>query len=355
MANIYKRPRSPFWWISYTTATDRVRVSTGVRHDGRKSPPKDSPVLEIRRTIEERLARAKFGAAPMLEHKPVADFLRDYLAGLQGVRPTSLRRYQFMVNAFTGWAKTEGVATVADVTYPVASRYVAFRRAADIGPATLRAEVRFLHSAWAEAKKLHHVEFEENPWTFSFKVERHEPDPFTDAELAAILAQPMPAWLRLSVDIALYTGARISSIKGLRWEDITIEAIHFRTSKTSSFTVPLHPALAATLELQRSSGTVLPKDVLAKSDAHFSQTFKVICQRAGVPRGHFHLFRHTFISRLALAGVEQRVTQLLANHADSNVHRHYTHANAAALAPHLQRLTYPCASSVPEVPVSVSN
>ena len=196
MANIYKRPRSPFWWISYTTATDRVRVSTGVRHDGRKSPPKDSPVLEIRRTIEERLARARFGAAPMIEHKPVADFLRDYLAGLQGVRHTSLKRYRFMVQAFTGWAKTEQVATVADVTYAVASRYVAFRRAADIGPATLRAEVRFLNSAWAEAKKLHHVEFEENPWTFSFKVERHEPDPFTDAELAAILAQPMPAWLR---------------------------------------------------------------------------------------------------------------------------------------------------------------
>ncbi len=82
MANIYKRPRSPFWWISYTTATDRVRVSTGVRHDGRKSPPKDSPVLEIRRTIEERLARARFGAAPMLEHKPVSKVRRLLLLAL---------------------------------------------------------------------------------------------------------------------------------------------------------------------------------------------------------------------------------------------------------------------------------
>ena len=349
MANIYKRPRSPFWWISYTSGTNRIRASTGVRHDGRKQPAKDSPVLEIRRTIEERLARAKFGAAPMLEQKSVADYLTGYLVSLQGVRANSIKRYQFMVNAFTRWAATEGVATVADVTYPVASRYVAFRRSAGIGPATLRGEVRFLNAAWAEANKLHHCEFAENPWTFSFKLERHEPDPFTDAELSAILAQPMPAWLRLSVDIALYTGARISSIKGLRWEDISQEAVHFRTSKTTSFTVPLHPRLLAILSPLRSTGNVLPPDVLSKVGGYISQMFKLVCQRAGVPRGHFHLFRHTFISRLALAGVEQRVTQLLANHASGDVHRHYTHTNAAALAPHLERLIYPC-SSVPEPP-----
>lgn len=355
MANIYKRPRSPFWWISYTSGSSRIRVSTGVRHDGRKQPAKDSPVLEIRRVIEERMARAKFGAAPMLEHKPVADYLASYLTTLQGVRANSLKRYQFMVNAFTGWAASDGVTTVADVTYPVASRYVAFRRASGIGAATQRGEVRFLNAAWAEAKKLHHCDFEENPWTFSFKLERHEPDPFTDAELAAILAQPMPAWLRLSVDIALYTGARISSIKGLRWEDINHEAIHFRTSKTTRFTIPLHPRLLAILDPLRGTGPVLPSEVLSKVDGYISQMFKLVCQRAKVPRGHFHLFRHTFISRLALAGVEQRVTQLLANHASGDVHRHYTHANAAALAPHLGRLTYPCASSVPEVVVSVSN
>lgn len=356
MANLYQRPRSPFWWISYTTATGRVRVATGIRHDGRKQPPKDSPVLEIRRTIEERLARTKFGAAPMLEQKPVADYLAGRLAALQGVRPSSLKRYQFMVRAFTNWAASDGVSTVADVTYPVASRYVVFRRARGIGAATLRSEVRFLNAAWAEARKLHHCEFDENPWTFSFKLERHEPEPFTDAELSAILAQKMPPWLRLAVDLALYTGARISSIKGLCWEDINHAAIHFRTSKTTQYTVPLHSRLLSILDPLRATGPVLPTEVLSKGDGYFSQKFKVVCQRAGVGRGHFHLFRHTMLSRLALAGVEQRVTQLLANHASGDVHRHYTHANAAALAPHLERLTYPeCANGAPEGAASVSS
>lgn len=355
MANLFQRPRSPFWWISYTTAAGRVRVSTGVRHENRKSPPKDSPVLELRRSIEERQARAKFGLAPMMEPRPIKEHLANYLFGLQ-VREGTRKRYQFMVTAFVTWADAEKIANVSEVNYPVASRYVAHRRAAGVGPATLRAEVRFLNKAWTEARKLHLCEFEENPWTFTFKQEHIEKEPFTDAELAAILTQPMPAWLRLAVDIARYTGARSNSIKGLCWEDITQEAMHFRTSKTTTFTVPLHPALLAILERQRGTGPVLPPEVLTKSHAYFSQMFKSVCQRAGVPRGHFHLLRHTFITRLALAGVEQRVTQLLANHASADVHRHYTHANAAALAPHLARLTYPeCANSVPEPAVSVSN
>lgn len=354
MANLFKRPRSPFWWVSYTTATSRVRVSTGIRHEGRKQP--SAPALEVRRTIEERLSRAKFGAAPMIEPRPVADYLAAYLATLHDVRQSTLKRYQFVASSFIRWASAEQIASVGDVTYPVASRYVAHRRASGIGAATLRGEVRFFNAAWIEARKLHHCEFDENPWTFTFKVERHEPDPFTDAELAAILAQPMPVWLRLAVDISRYTGARISSIKGLRWEDVTPEAIRFRTSKTTAFTVPVHPRLLAILNPMPASGPVLPETVLAKTDGYISQMFKVVCQRAGVPRGHFHLFRHTFVSRLALAGVEQRVTQLLANHKSDDVHRHYTHSNAAALAPHLQRLTYPeCANGVTDQLVTVSD
>lgn len=337
MAEIYKRDKSPFWWISYTN-TSRVRVSTGIRHEDRKQPPKDSPVWELRRTIEERQARTKFGAAPMLETNPVSEFFRDYLLDLsRNVRPSSLKRYGFFTQAVTRYLED---MTVEQVTYAEASRYVAHRTKCGVGPATLRGEVRFLNKAWAEARKLHLCEFTENPWTFTFKQERIEKEPFTDAELAAILAQPMPAWLRLAVDIARYTGARSSSIKDLRWEDINHEAIHFRTSKTTAFTMPLHPHLLAVLEGQRGTGKVLPPEVLSKTDGYFSQMFKGICIRAKVPRGHFHLFRHTFITRLALAGVEQRVTQLLANHASADVNRHYTHANAAALAPHLARLTY---------------
>jgi len=357
MANLFQRPRSPFWWVSYTTPAGRTRVSTGIRHDGRKSPPKDSTVWELRRTIEERQARAKFGAAPMVEPKLVRLFMDEYLANLQGVRPASVARYQFMVQSLNRWLATESVTLVSEVNYPVASRYVAHRRGAGIGPGTLRGEVRLFNKAWAEARKLHLCEFAENPWTFTFKQDREEEQPFTDAELAAILAQKMPVWLRLSVDIALYTGARSSSIKGLRWEDIGADVIHFRTSKTTAFTLPLHPRLAERLAPHRQpSGTVLPDDVLSKCAAYFSQMFKFVCQRAKVPRGHFHLFRHTFISRLAQAGVEQRVTQLLANHASADVHRHYTHSNAALLAPQLGRLTYgECANGAPEVAVSVSN
>lgn len=353
MANLFQRPRSPYWWVSYTTPAGRTRVSTGIRHDNRKQPPKDSPVWELRRIIEERQARAKFGAEPMLEKKLVVDFLREYLADLsRNVRPASLKRYGFITLALARYAES---LTVAQVTYAEASKYVAHRASGGVGPATLRDEVRFFNKAWAMARKLHLCEFTENPWTFRFKQQRVEKEPFTDAELAAILTQPMPAWLRLAVDIARYTGARSSSIKSLQWEDINHEAIHFRVSKTTAFTMPLHPQLLAILAPQRGSGPIMPAEVLTRSDGYFSRAFKNVCDRAAVPRGHFHLFRHTFITRLALAGVEQRVTQLLANHASADVNRHYTHANAAALAPHLARLTYPeCANGAPEVVVPVS-
>jgi len=346
MANLFQRSRSPFWWISYTTATGRVRVSTGIRHENRTKPTPS--VLELRRTIEERQARSKFGVAAMIEAKPVTDYLTGHLANLQGLRESTRGRYSYTVKAFTSWLAGEKLALMADVNYPVAARYVAHRRTSGIGPGTLRNDVQFLRAAWDEAKKLHFCDFEENPWTFTFKQDQEEKQPFTDTELAALLAAPMPDWMRLAVDIARYTGARSSSIKGLRWEDITDTVIHFRISKTTAFTMPLHPRLAFALQPHRKpSGSVMPDELLTKSRTYFSTMFKGVCERAGVPRAHFHLFRHTFISRLAQAGVEQRVTQLLANHSSADVHRHYTHSQADALAPHLARLTY--ADSVPMV------
>lgn len=339
MAEIYRRDKSPFWWISYTSPTARVRVSTGIRHEGRRSPAKDSPVWGLRSAVEEKQARAKFGLPVATESKMVGEFMRDHLLTLsRNVRPSSLKRYGFFVLALCNWLKE---MPVEGVTYSVTHRYVEHRVKCGIKPVTLRAEVLFLKNAWEQARKLGLCEFKENPWTFTFKCDEHDVQPFTDAELAAIIAQPKPDWMRVAIDIALYTGARVSSIKGLRWEDVNHATIYFKASKTTQFTVPLHSKLLATLEpLRQASGTVMPKDVLAMSGSYFAQMFKVVCRHAGVPRGHFHLFRHTFISRLAQAGVEQRVTQLLANHASADVHRHYTHANAGALLPQLERLRY---------------
>lgn len=57
----------------------------------------------------------------------------------------------------------------------------------------------------------------------------------------------------------------------------------------------------------------------------FAHAFAVACQRAGVETLHPHVLRHTFASRLVMAGVDIRTVQELMGHKDIDMTLRYVH------------------------------
>ncbi len=69
-----------------------------------------------------------------------------------------------------------------------------------------------------------------------------------EKEYKALLAA-LPAHRRKWVQLAVYTGARLSEVEGLEWSDVKGKHLHLRGTKTekSDRFVPLHPALKKAL------------------------------------------------------------------------------------------------------------
>jgi integrase len=352
MPTLYRRAQSPYWWLYYVTGGRKVRASTGIRHDGRRTPP---PVaLEIRRVTEERLARSKFNLVELVEPCSLDTFWNQLLHSYSGHSERSQAKYGTVIKHFSRWAKDNGVATVADLTGAKAIQYVDASRKTDytgtarkgkLGAGSLRSYVMFLKQAWDEARKRNYTQFTDNPWKIRIKVNKVEKIPFTQAQITSLLAVTEPQWFADMTRIGLCTGARIDSIRHLDVENIgfTMGIINFKKSKTGSYTVPLHPELRAYLEKRlsnRSTGPLLDQEVLDKSDSYLSTMFTAIAQRKCGFHANFHMFRHTLTSLMAKTGIEKRIAMLITNHSDASVHDGYTHVQAAELLPQLSRINF---------------
>ena len=160
--------------------------------------------------------------------------------------------------------------------------------------------------------------------------------------------------------IGLYTGLRLGDATMLKWSDIDFGAgvIRYRPSKTKKHNIavciPLHAALAKWLEDHRNeSEYVTPARVGRTGKAKFNdgdKTFSELLADAGITKGganvklSFHCFRHTFVSRLAEAGVAPDVRMRLVGHTSTENHAIYTHDNVSTRA---------AVNSLPDIPYTV--
>lgn len=154
----------------------------------------------------------------------------------------------------------------------------------------------------------------------------------------------------LAVLMALNTGARRNEILTRTWEDIhwdqgphgTLIICRrledgFRVKKDRERAVPLTPELRAELEaLHREVGKPKrgwlfpsPTDP-RKRRKSFRTALVAACRRAGLPPIHPHGLRHTWASRLAMAGVDRRTLMELGGWKDGRMlDEVYAHATDA--------------------------
>jgi integrase len=186
--------------------------------------------------------------------------------------------------------------------------------------------------------------------------------PFTQDELARLLAAcPTEEWRRL-VMFGVYTGQRLKDLCMLRWRDIEGGILAIQTGKTGrSMRIPLaaplravlppagapgafvHPQAAKAVEANSrgSTGTVARQflEILAKAGLREKRKHrKAATAGRQVEALSFHALRHTCVSLLANAGVPRAVAMEIAGHESEAVHRLYTHVGDDAMKAALDKL-----------------
>jgi len=138
-----------------------------------------------------------------------------------------------------------------------------------------------------------------------------------EASLRRVIRQDFPD-REAELDLALHTGARRLELHTLRWDQVDLDRrqltiigkAHSNSRRSRIRHVPINPVAAqALIELyERSEGSefVLPRRAnqgFARGKRDRRRWFEQSIAKAGIINFHFHDLRHTFASRLRMAGV----------------------------------------------------
>jgi site-specific recombinase XerD len=133
------------------------------------------------------------------------------------------------------------------------------------------------------------------------------------------------------LDLALNTGLRLSELYGLDWENVNLarRVLTVPRPKNGEMRhVPLNaPALAALGELQKRSDGIGPVVRNAEGGALTGPRywFEPAVRNAKIRSFSWHCLRHTFASRLVMAGVDLHTVQELMGHKSIQMTVRYSH------------------------------
>ena len=171
---------------------------------------------------------------------------------------------------------------------------------------------------------------------------------FLEAEEETQLLAAAHEPLRTMILVGIYAGLLLlSEALTLRWVDVdlrrgllTVQAAYAKSGKTR--TVPLNRILRAALEKLRERAPAGAEHVFCREDGapyrSIRTTFLTACRRAGLKDVSPHVLRHTFASRLAMAGVDPRTIQDLGGWASLEMVERYTHLSPTHKAEAVERI-----------------
>jgi hypothetical protein len=249
---------------------------------------------------------------------PLDTYLDPFLASRGKLREDTERRHRWAVKALADWLKDHHLPqTIEAVDGRMATRYVD-----DLSPG--RRDPERLRLYWAWLIRREHAP--SNPWRDLQAAPRARVEPeraWTDDEVKRLLGGPCSPSLRLLMEVAALTGARLDAI--IRMTVLSDTLILPRQKKERGpRTIPLHSHLRGSLE--GFSGW--PWTGSNRASQAFTTYRRAVLgpdppgRRRAV--ANMHSWRRWFISKAERAGIDERIISDVVGHARRSMTGRYS-------------------------------
>ena len=323
MAYLYRKHRSPYWYVQYVDA-DRQKhdKSTGLRADD----PNDTIKAKI---LRAELEAKEYQRTPLVNGAGwdwVAKFLERHCES-----KATLDRYEDAWKWVALWLQRERIHSPRQLTYRLGVEYVDWRimfkkrTGKTVGRNTAILELKTLALIMGEAVRLGHADA--NPLIrLKMRRERAAKKPeLTDEEIVEIkeALKSEPEWMQIAFEIGLHTGCR------LRETRIPLACVEFRENKITfphpkggedrAFSIPMPSAIRPLLEGLAKEKCRYTLEFPFQPSRRWQQFFIKVKK----PHLCFHCLRVTYVNRLRRAGVPREAAMRLVNHASELIHQIY--------------------------------
>ena len=229
---------------------------------------------------------------------------------------------------------TFGTKRLNEITAWHIEQYKKARKEAGEQPATINLDLSFLKAMLNKAIAWNTLAEYPAKHVKALTVTNERTRFLSEEEEGALLPVCSPP-LRRIVEAGLLTGFRTQELTSLRVEDIdlqrrllTVAACFSKNSE--SRTLPMGDRLATLFqEALAERGTAVTIFTTSKGQpwdpTNFGMVFRSACGRAGIEPCGLHTLRHTFASRLIMAGIDLRTVQELLGHKDIKMTLRYAH------------------------------
>ena len=357
---LYRRPRSPYWWMQYCLRGEVFRESTKEREFERAMKVLRHRLKEVG---ADQIGLKKF-AGPKTERMTIdqlLDFLEDDLeirekwtaqakSKIQPLR-TALGRIPAMTvtdDIIRDYIRVRLNGTekvIADMRRefpsPTAVALARTNRIRPVSNATINRELEYLRQAYA--LKVHEI----GPGPMMPRLKERIREGFFDRADFEIITANLPEDLQDFSRWGYFTGWRKSEISSLSWSELSIETRQLRlrgqfTKNGEPRMIPLMGELWEIIErrwkARRHEGengeTILSPLVFFRQKGRgvlnegapvteFRKTWKAACDAAGKPEALFHDFRRTAVRNMMRAGVDRRVAMLISGHKTESIFERY--------------------------------
>ena len=308
--SIYLRGKS--WYYDFVHKGQRY---TGTFGCVSRTVAKEELARKKAGVLEGRLNPAKDRRSPQL-HK----FAEDYLEWSEGNKKR--RTYERDITSLNALRPSFGGARLSDITPWQIEKYKRERRAKGRSNQTIKLELACLKAMfnkallWGQAVE-NPVKKVNMPQVHNTRVR------FLEEEEEAVLILECRGYLSAIVQVALATGFRRAELLSLKPADVdfarglvSVQAGYAKNGEARA--VPMTSRARAILSRLADAAKGKSNAALFRNmhddplrPYALREAFTGTVQRAGISDFHFHDLRHTFASRLVMAGVDLRTVQEL--------------------------------------------
>ena len=348
MAYLYRKDRSPFWYVVFIDAQGKEKHrSTGFRAD---DPNDTSKAKALRAELEAKEYHRAPGPTTESWDTWVPQFLERHCK-----TEKTHERYLDAWKWLALWMQHERIQSPNQLTYKRGVEYVDWRTSFKkrtgkvVGRNTAIFELKTLSLIMGEAVRLGYTEANPLVHVKIHKDKAAKKPEITDEELVSIMrALPEePEWMRLAFTIALHTGCRLRETRiPLSCVDFTENKITFPSPKGGedrAFSVPMPTALRPLFEEMQRAKRPFTLDFPFQPSRRWQQFFIKIKK----PHLCFHCLRVTYVNRLRRAGVPREAAMRLVNHASDLVHQIYQREKVEDVAQWRDAVSFPASNVAP--------